>query len=203
MSISKQFSIKKVLPTHANNVLLINSIFVGPEAFAKAVRASKDTLLTDTTMRDAHQVANKKSPWCCCFLNFLLFLNRVCWRRALEATIWLKSHRKPTKHLLPVIPSSVGQLFYLPTTTTIIDRFFAHCFVCNRGGATFDVAMRFLYEDPFDRLRRLRRDMPDVCLQMLLRGANAVRFCDFYLFIIVDCLYVISMIRVGWIHCLS
>ncbi|EPS35794.1 hypothetical protein H072_10766 [Dactylellina haptotyla CBS 200.50] len=44
------------------------------------------------------------------------------------------------------------------------------------GGATFDVAMRFLYEDPWDRLRKMRRLVPNVPFQMLLRGANGVAY---------------------------
>ncbi|CAA9458828.1 MAG: Pyruvate carboxylase [uncultured Rubrobacteraceae bacterium] len=44
------------------------------------------------------------------------------------------------------------------------------------GGATFDVALRFLYEDPWERLHRLREALPNVCLQMLLRGQNAVGY---------------------------
>ena len=44
------------------------------------------------------------------------------------------------------------------------------------GGATFDVAMRFLYEDPWDRLRKLRKAVPNVPFQMLLRGANGVAY---------------------------
>jgi len=44
------------------------------------------------------------------------------------------------------------------------------------GGATFDVAMRFLYEDPFARLRQLRRAIPNICFQMLLRASNAVGY---------------------------
>ena len=44
------------------------------------------------------------------------------------------------------------------------------------GGATFDVALRFLHEDPWDRLARLRERLPNVCLQMLLRGQNAVGY---------------------------
>lgn len=44
------------------------------------------------------------------------------------------------------------------------------------GGATFDVAMRFLYEDPWDRLRRMRRLVPNIPFQMLLRGANGVAY---------------------------
>lgn len=44
------------------------------------------------------------------------------------------------------------------------------------GGATFDVAMRFLYEDPWDRLRKMRRAIPNIPFQMLLRGANGVAY---------------------------
>ena len=44
------------------------------------------------------------------------------------------------------------------------------------GGATFDVAMRFLHEDPFARLRRLRQAIPNICFQMLLRASNAVGY---------------------------
>lgn len=44
------------------------------------------------------------------------------------------------------------------------------------GGATFDVAMRFLYEDPWERLRKLRRLVPNIPFQMLLRGANGVAY---------------------------
>jgi pyruvate carboxylase len=44
------------------------------------------------------------------------------------------------------------------------------------GGATFDVAMRFLHEDPWLRLRRLRDAIPNICFQMLLRASNAVGY---------------------------
>ncbi|WP_047866088.1 pyruvate carboxylase [Rubrobacter aplysinae] len=44
------------------------------------------------------------------------------------------------------------------------------------GGATFDVALRFLQEDPWQRLARLREALPNVCLQMLLRGRNTVGY---------------------------
>ncbi|KAJ1957060.1 pyruvate carboxylase, partial [Dipsacomyces acuminosporus] len=47
------------------------------------------------------------------------------------------------------------------------------------GGATFDVAMRFLHEDPWDRLDRLRRLVPNIPFQMLLRGANAVGYTSY------------------------
>eukprot|EP00510_Aplanochytrium_minuta_P002078 CAMPEP_0184028624 /NCGR_PEP_ID=MMETSP0954-20121128/14951_1 /TAXON_ID=627963 /ORGANISM="Aplanochytrium sp, Strain PBS07" /LENGTH=1143 /DNA_ID=CAMNT_0026313503 /DNA_START=209 /DNA_END=3637 /DNA_ORIENTATION=- len=59
----------------------------------------------------------------------------------------------------------------------------------NWGGATYDVSYRFLREDPWERLGKLREAVPDIPFQMLLRGANAVgytaypdnvvhRFCD-------------------------
>ncbi|SFO72325.1 pyruvate carboxylase [Geodermatophilus dictyosporus] len=44
------------------------------------------------------------------------------------------------------------------------------------GGATYDVALRFLHEDPWDRLAALREAVPNVCLQMLLRGRNTVGY---------------------------
>src|ERR1700747_2268895 len=47
------------------------------------------------------------------------------------------------------------------------------------GGATFDTSMRFLHEDPWQRLRELRGAMPNICFQMLLRGANAVGYTSY------------------------
>ena len=44
------------------------------------------------------------------------------------------------------------------------------------GGATFDVAMRFLLEDPWMRLQQLRQAIPNICFQMLLRASNAVGY---------------------------
>jgi pyruvate carboxylase len=44
------------------------------------------------------------------------------------------------------------------------------------GGATFDVALRFLHEDPWARLTRLREAVPNILLQMLIRGANGVGY---------------------------
>ncbi|MCC6364318.1 MAG: pyruvate carboxylase [Bryobacterales bacterium] len=44
------------------------------------------------------------------------------------------------------------------------------------GGATFDVALRFLHEDPWVRLARLREAIPNICFQMLLRASNAVGY---------------------------
>ncbi|NLT53366.1 MAG: pyruvate carboxylase [Actinomycetales bacterium] len=47
------------------------------------------------------------------------------------------------------------------------------------GGATYDVALRFLGEDPWERLAALRKAMPDLCLQMLLRGRNTVGYTPY------------------------
>ena len=44
------------------------------------------------------------------------------------------------------------------------------------GGATFDVCLRFLHESPWTRLRTLRRAIPNILFQMLLRGSNAVGY---------------------------
>lgn len=49
----------------------------------------------------------------------------------------------------------------------------------NWGGATFDVALRFLRECPWDRLAALREAVPDIPFQMLLRGANAVGYTSY------------------------
>lgn len=103
----------------------------GPEAFAKAVRNFKGTLIMDTTWRDAHQ--------------------------SLLAT------RVRTYDLLHVAPQ---------TSHALSGAFALECW----GGATFDVAMRFLHEDPWDRLRKLRKAVPNIPFQMLLRGANGVAY---------------------------
>ncbi|MFT8871465.1 MAG: pyruvate carboxylase [Sporolactobacillus sp.] len=47
------------------------------------------------------------------------------------------------------------------------------------GGATFDTAYRFLREDPWERLRRIRKRMPNILIQMLLRGSNAVGYKNY------------------------
>src|SRR5271170_6766259 len=47
------------------------------------------------------------------------------------------------------------------------------------GGATFDTSLRFLHEDPWQRLRALRKRIPNICFQMLLRGANAVGYASY------------------------
>ena len=48
------------------------------------------------------------------------------------------------------------------------------------GGATFDSCMRFLNEDPWERLRTLRKALPNTKLQMLLRGQNLYRYSTYF-----------------------
>ncbi|KAK9450764.1 carbamoyl-phosphate synthase L chain, ATP binding domain-containing protein [Limtongia smithiae] len=60
----------------------------------------------------------------------------------------------------------------IPTSYAYSNAFALECW----GGATFDVSMRFLYEDPWDRLRKLRKLVPNIPFQMLLRGANGVAY---------------------------
>nr|WGD97278.1 hypothetical protein P5627_16280 [Bacillus safensis] len=47
------------------------------------------------------------------------------------------------------------------------------------GGATFDVAYRFLKEDPWERLKELRQEVPNTLFQMLLRSSNAVGYTNY------------------------
>ena len=47
------------------------------------------------------------------------------------------------------------------------------------GGATFDTSMRFLQEDPWDRLGQLRSRIPNILFQMLLRASNAVGYTNY------------------------
>ncbi|MDR1217047.1 MAG: pyruvate carboxylase, partial [Oscillospiraceae bacterium] len=56
----------------------------------------------------------------------------------------------------------------------------AECFSLEMwGGATFDVAYRYLHESPWERLDKLRAKIPNILLQMLLRGANAVGYTNY------------------------
>lgn len=96
--------------------------------------SKRRVLLTDTTMRDAHQS---------------LLATRVRSKDILEGA-------KIASHLLK-------------------DAFSLECW----GGATFDVCMRFLDESPWDRLRDLRAACPNICLQMLIRGANGVGYTSY------------------------
>ncbi|MBT3535851.1 MAG: pyruvate carboxylase, partial [Rhodospirillaceae bacterium] len=107
---------------------------LGPEKFSTWMLQQDRMLVTDTTMRDAHQS---------------LLATRM---RSYDIVRAAEAYA----HNLP-------QLFSL------------ECW----GGATFDVAMRFLNECPWDRLRRIRAHVPNILLQMLLRGANGVGYTTY------------------------
>ena len=107
---------------------------LGPEKFARWVRESPRVLVTDTTMRDAHQS---------------LFATRMRTRDMVE--------------IAPAYARLLPQLLSL------------ECW----GGATFDVALRFLREDPWERLAALRERVPNIALQMLLRSSNAVGYTNY------------------------
>ena len=106
----------------------------GPVALSKHVLDEKKLLITDTTMRDAHQS--------------------------------LLSTRMRTRDMLK---GAEG------TSEILADAFSLEMW----GGATFDTAFRFLYEDPWERLEKLRALIPNIPFQMLLRGANAVGYTNY------------------------
>ena len=106
----------------------------GPKKFAEWARKEKRLLITDTTLRDAHQS---------------LFATRMRTEDMLNAA--------------DAIARRTPNLFSLEMW----------------GGATFDTAMRFLREDPWQRLRQLREAVPNICFQMLFRGSNAVGYSDY------------------------
>ncbi|MDR3415331.1 MAG: pyruvate carboxylase [Nevskia sp.] len=106
----------------------------GPKAFAEWLRGQDKVMLTDTTMRDAHQ--------------------------SLFAT------RMRSRDMLAIAP------YYARLLPGLLS---LECW----GGATFDVALRFLKEDPWERLAALREAIPNIPLQMLLRSANAVGYTNY------------------------
>jgi len=106
----------------------------GPRAVADWMKAQERLLLTDTTMRDAHQ--------------------------SLLAT------RMRSIDMIRVAPAYAANLPQL---------FSVECW----GGATFDVAYRFLQECPWQRLRDLRARMPNLLTQMLLRASNGVGYTNY------------------------
>ncbi|PVH27642.1 pyruvate carboxylase [Pararhodobacter oceanensis] len=106
----------------------------GATALAAWMKDQKRLLITDTTMRDAHQ--------------------------SLLAT------RMRSIDMIRVAPSYATNLSGL---------FSMECW----GGATFDVAYRFLQECPWQRLRDLRAAMPNLLTQMLLRASNGVGYTNY------------------------
>ena len=84
-------------------------------------------------------------------------------------TTWRDAHQS----LLATRVRTKDILAIAPATSHIL----APCYsVENWGGATFDVAYRFLRENPFDRLEQYRQHCPNILFQMLLRGANGVGY---------------------------
>ncbi|CUM67218.1 uncharacterized protein PRCAT00004911001 [Priceomyces carsonii] len=84
-------------------------------------------------------------------------------------TTWRDAHQS----LLATRVRTIDLLNIAPTTAHALNGCFSlECW----GGATFDVCMRFLHEDPWDRLRKLRALVPNIPFQMLLRGANGVAY---------------------------
>lgn len=84
-------------------------------------------------------------------------------------TTWRDAHQL----LLATRVRTVDLLNIAPTTAhALAGAFSLECW----GGATFDVLMRFLHEDPWARLRQLRAAVPNIPFQMLLRGANGVAY---------------------------
>jgi pyruvate carboxylase len=107
---------------------------LGPKRFAGWMRDHGRVLVTDTTMRDAHQ--------------------------SLLAT---RMRTYDIARIAGTYARALPQLLSL------------ECW----GGATFDVAMRFLTEDPWERLALVRNAAPNILLQMLLRGANGVGYTNY------------------------
>ena len=107
---------------------------LGAKGFSDWMKAQPQVLLTDTSMRDAHQS---------------LFATRM------------RSH-----DMLAIAP------YYARMAPNL---FSMECW----GGATFDVALRFLKEDPWERLQRLRQQVPNILFQMLLRASNAVGYTNY------------------------
>ncbi|KAM9915063.1 hypothetical protein OXX69_000030 [Metschnikowia pulcherrima] len=84
-------------------------------------------------------------------------------------TTWRDAHQS----LLATRVRTIDLLNIAPTTAHALNGAFSlECW----GGATFDVSMRFLHEDPWVRLRKLRALVPNIPFQMLLRGANGVAY---------------------------
>ncbi|KAF9177184.1 pyruvate carboxylase, partial [Haplosporangium sp. Z 767] len=87
-------------------------------------------------------------------------------------TTWRDAHQS----LLATRVRTIDLLNIAPTTAHA----FSNAYSLEMwGGATFDVAMRFLHEDPWDRLVQLRKLVPNIPFQMLFRGANAVGYTSY------------------------
>uniref|UniRef100_A0AAY4BTT9 pyruvate carboxylase n=1 Tax=Denticeps clupeoides TaxID=299321 RepID=A0AAY4BTT9_9TELE len=92
-----------------------------------------------------------------------LLLMDTTFRDAHQSLLATRVRTHDLKKIAPFVAHNFNNLFSLE----------------NWGGATFDVAMRFLWECPWRRLQELRALMPNVPFQMLLRGANAVGYTNY------------------------
>ena len=93
-----------------------------------------------------------------------MLLMDTTYRDAHQSLLATRVRTRDLKQISPFVShSSLSNLFSLE----------------NWGGATFDVAMRFLHECPWERLEEMRRLIPNIPFQMLLRGANAVGYTSY------------------------
>ncbi|KAG2469466.1 pyruvate carboxylase a isoform X1 [Polypterus senegalus] len=92
-----------------------------------------------------------------------LLLMDTTFRDAHQSLLATRVRTHDLKQIAPFVAHNFNNLFSLE----------------NWGGATFDVAMRFLYECPWRRLQEMRALIPNVPFQMLLRGANAVGYTNY------------------------
>jgi pyruvate carboxylase len=92
-----------------------------------------------------------------------LLITDTTWRDAHQS---LLATRLRTTDILKIAPA---------TTVALSNAYSLECW----GGATFDVSLRFLRECPWDRLAAIREAVPNIPLQMLLRGANAVGYTSY------------------------
>ena len=135
-TLEKNFDVPRVPEFEKKNFEGYKQIFdkLGGEGLKKHILEEKKLLLTDTTMRDAHQS---------------LMATRM---RSLDLI-----------KIAEALNYNMDKLFSVEMW----------------GGATFDVAYRFLHEDPWERLRILREKMPNMLLQMLIRGNNTVGYKNY------------------------
>jgi pyruvate carboxylase len=129
--------------------------------------------LTDHHGESLHITTPAKTGW----RNILVKEGPAAFAKAVRAnpgclimdTTWRDAHQS----LLATRVRTVDMLNIAKETSHALSNAWAlECW----GGATFDVAMRFLYEDPWDRLRKMRKAVPNIPFQMLLRGANGVAY---------------------------
>ncbi|PJK21646.1 pyruvate carboxylase [Mycolicibacterium goodii] len=99
------------------------------------------------------------------------------WLRESEAVgVTDTTFRDAHQSLLATRVRSTGLLMVAPYVARMMPQLLSiECW----GGATYDVALRFLKEDPWERLAALREAVPNICLQMLLRGRNTVGYTPY------------------------